>query len=106
MGYRELWEQVDKAQYLAYGLEGPALETVRDYARACRSLAVDFGHAAVLPWLMAAELQFPGSSYNFFHPLFDLLFGHVEASSNWTEKLQKIPTEWIALQKKNGEADI
>jgi hypothetical protein len=106
MGHHELWELVDRKQYKSFDLKGPVLETVRDYFRVRQSPAVDFGHAATPPWLMAAELQFPDSSYNFFHPLFDLLFGQIESSTNWIDKLQRIPIEWIEEQRRCGRQDI
>ncbi len=34
------------------------------------------------------------------------MFGQVESSANWEEKLQKIPSEWIEQQKELGQLDV
>lgn len=103
LGFEATWKQVDESQYQKYGLKGPSLETVRDYFRLRRSPAVDPQQSETPPWLMACELEFPGSSYFFFHPIVDLLIGQLESSVKWQTRLQKIPAPWIEDLVAKGE---
>jgi hypothetical protein len=95
LGYTKLDKIVRDNQYEAYGLRAPSHDTVKDYFRHKRSPSVDNKALDTQPWLIACELEFPGSSYNFFHPLFDLLLGQIESSIKNREKAQLIPVEWI-----------
>ena len=94
-GYVALEKRIRINQYQKYGLNAPAIDTVRDYFRLRRSPAIDPKDELTPTWLMAAELEIPGASYAFFHPLFDFLLGQMESSIKWSEKLQRIPKEWI-----------
>lgn len=97
-----LEKRIRTSQYEKYKLTPPAFETVRDYFRLCRSPAIDPKDGKTPPWVMAAELEIPGASYAFFHPLFDLLIGQLQSSIKWSDKLQEIPEEWISSAIKRG----
>lgn len=94
-GHISLEKQIRINQYDRYDFEAPAKDTVRDYFRLRRSPAIDPQRANTPPWLFAAELEFPGAAYAFFHPLFDFLFGQMESSRKWSENLERVPEEWI-----------
>lgn len=98
-----LEKRVRQNQYEKFGLAAPATDTVRDYFRVRRSPAIDPQDGETAPWLMALELEVPGAAYAFFHPLFDLLLGQLESSIKWSERLQRIPTEWIESAKARGD---
>ena len=102
-GYAALEKQIRINQYDRNAVKAPAIDTVRDYFRLRRSPAIDPQQENIPPWLFAAELEFPGSAYVFFHPLFDLLFGQMESSIKWSENLQKIPKEWILEAANRGD---
>lgn len=104
-GYIALEKRIRQNQYEKYGLTAPATDTVRDYFRLRRSPAIDPQDGVTPPWLIAAELEVPGAAYTFFHPLFDLLLGQLESSIKWSERLQRIPTEWIEWAKVHGDND-
>lgn len=88
-------------------LSAPAYETVRDYFRLYRSVAFEPNEKAEFaPWLLAAELEFKGSSFAFFHPIFDLLFGQIESSHHWSAHFHMIPKSWIADAKARGDTQI
>jgi len=85
-------------------IHAPAFETVRDYFRLYRSVAFEPDqHARSAPWLLAAELEFPGCSSAFFHPVFDLLFGELETSVFWASHFRKIPEAWIVQARNRGD---
>lgn len=98
-----LEKQIRINQYERNEAKAPAKDTVRDYFRLRRSPAIDPQQENTPPWLFAAELEFPGSAYVFFHPLFDLLLGQMESSVKWSEKLQRIPKEWILEAANRGD---
>ena len=104
-GYIALEKRIRENQYEKFGLVAPATDTVRDYFRLRRSPAIDPQDKETAPWLMAAELEVPGAAYAFFHPIFDLLLGQLESSIKWSERLQRIPTEWIDEAKTRGDSD-
>lgn len=104
-GYMALEKRIRQNQYERFGLNAPAPDTVRDYFRLKRSPAIDPQDGETAPWLMAAEMEVPGAGYAFFHPIFDLLIGPLESSFKWTERLQRIPTEWIDEAKARGDSD-
>jgi len=88
-------------------LTAPDYETVRDYFRLHRSVAFEPNQKALIaPWLLAAELEFPGSSSAFFHPIFDLLFGELESAVFWSARFRQIPDRWIADAKARGDAHM
>lgn len=91
-------------QYDRYGLKSPSSETVKDYFDLQRGVAFDPrpDKRNIPPWLLAAELQYPGCAYRFFHPIFDLLFGQAESSAFWQAHLSKIPDEWIVEVEQSG----
>ncbi len=99
----QIERRVRAKQYEAYGLQAPEEETVRDYFGLYRAVAFEprqtDNHA---PWLVAAELEFPGCSYRYFHPLIDLLFGQLESSAFWSAHFQKIPEAWIEAEAREG----
>jgi len=119
MNFEGIEERIRNNQYIAYGLDAPAYETVRDYFRLHRSVAFEprlgrdgntpgqqseriFQRDRKAPWLLAAEAEFPGSSFSFFHPLFDLLFGRLESSAFWASHFNKIPESWINQEEAEG----
>ncbi|HSH96840.1 MAG: hypothetical protein ACAH07_09635 [Methylophilaceae bacterium] len=102
-------ERVRREQYEKHGLQAPATETVRDYFRLKRAVAFesDIRNANKFPsWLMAVEMEFPLTSYAFFHPLFDLLFSRVESSSAWMKHFERIPEQWILEVESQGRAEL
>ncbi len=105
-GNAALEERIRNNQYEKFGMKAPAADTVRDYFRLRRSPAVDPQNGTTPPWLMAVELEIPGSSYVFFHPLFDFLIGRMESSQKWLEKLERIPEVWIHEAKKRGDTNL
>lgn len=75
-GFPKLEKRIRENQYDAFKLPAPATETVRDYFRLYLPVAFEPTRKVTSnPWLLAVELEVPGSSAAFFHPLFDLLFG-------------------------------
>lgn len=110
-GFLKLEKRIRQNQYEALGLAAPELETVRDYFRLHRSVAFEprnsngatLASDAKAPWLLAAELEVPGSSFAFFHPTFDLLFGQMESSVFWSAHFSKIPQAWIDEAKSRGD---
>lgn len=99
----KLEQRIRNNQYVAHGLPPPALDTVRDYFLLRRSPAVDPQSGDLPPWLFAAELEFPGASYAFFHPIFDFLVGQLESSRPWVARLQRIPDSWIDVAEARGD---
>jgi hypothetical protein len=111
LGFPELEERIRSNQYRCndkdFDIPAPSFETVRDYFRLYRSVAFEPDHKAnVAPWLLAAELEFPGSSSAFFHPIFDLLFGEMESSVFWSARFHRIPPAWIDQAKSRGDDRI
>lgn len=108
LGFEQLEKRIRNNQYRSEdkesGQPAPAFETVRDYFRLYRSVAFEPDqNARVAPWLLAAELEFPGSSACFFHPIFDLLFGELESSAFWSARFHKIPQSWIDQARNRGD---
>lgn len=52
---------------------------------------------------LSAGMEVPGSSFAFFHPAFDLLFGQMESSVFWSAHFSKIPQAWIDEAKGRGD---
>lgn len=103
----KLDQRIRNNQYLRLQLIPPAEETVRDYFRLYRSVAFEpYGKDGIGPWLLAAELEFPGCSKAFFHPLFDLLLGHVESQAYWAARFQHIPDDWIEDAARRGDTEL
>lgn len=103
----QIERRVRENQYDRYKEPAPELETVLDYFSLYRSVAfeprqTDF-HA---PWLLAAEREFPGCSYRYFHPLVDLLFGPLESSAFWEAHFRKIPSIWIDEEEREGRPEV
>ena len=105
-GHVALEKRIRLNQYEKFGLKAPAADTVRDYFRLRRSPAIDPQDGMTPPWLMAVELEIPGSSYAFFHPLFDFLIVQMESSQKWLERLEKIPEGWIHEAIKRGNINM
>ena len=95
LGAQTLYERIAENQYRRHNLPPPSFETVRDLFRLRASPGINPQPTNDIPWLFAAELEFPGSAYNFFHPVFDLLFGHLESGWKWDQRVSKIPPQWI-----------
>lgn len=106
LSFSKLEKIVKDNQYDAHGLRAPSHDTVKDYFSHKRSPSIDNKDWDTQPWLIACELEFPGSSYNFFHPLFDLLLGQVESSIKNREKAQLIPIEWIRKITEKGNLSL
>lgn len=111
-GFVKLERRIRQNQYEAFGLTAPEPETIRDYFRLHRSVAFErrnsdgaspAADAKTPSWLLAAELEVPGSSFAFFHPTFDLLFGLMESSVFWSAHFSKIPQAWIDEAKGRGD---
>lgn len=112
---KKIWTQINDRQYLHYEMNGPAWGTVHDYFRSREPLFVDFRQAGkstsneVLDnpgWLMAAEMEFPGSSYAFFHPIFDLLFGTIYSQFKWELRFSRMPEKWIEEEERKGNIEL
>lgn len=108
LGFTALEERVRKNQYESLSLTPPSFDLVRDYFRLHRSVAFEPRNEAhpTGPWLVAAELEFPCSSFAFFHPMFDWLFGQVESSAYWQANFEKVPAEWIAEMERQGDQSL
>lgn len=111
-GLLRLERRIRENQYEAYGLQAPDLETIRGYFLLHRSVAFEPRNSEPnssemkAPWLLAAELEVPGSSFAFFHPLFDILFGRLESSVFWSAHFSKIPQAWIDYEERKGNPSI
>jgi hypothetical protein len=64
-----------------YGLDTSPEETMSEYFKGRRPVQFDPPDLKVPSWLMAVEMQFPGSSRAFFHPLWDLLYGYLRSKA-------------------------
>ncbi|UCV28139.1 hypothetical protein [Ferribacterium limneticum] len=108
LGMVRLERRIRERQYEARGLTPPSVDLVRDYFRLHRAVAFEprLGRSVIAPWLLAAELEFPGSSLAFFHPIFDWLFGQVESAIFWDAHFRKIPEPWIADAARRGDVTL
>ena len=111
LGFEKIEKQIRDNQYEnpenSPDLIAPSFDTVRDYFRLHRSVAFEPDQEArIAPWLLAAELEFPSSSFAFFHPIFDLLFGELESSAFWSAHFRKIPHQWIDDLTRRGESEL
>ena len=108
LGMVRLERRIRERQYEARGLTPPSVDLVRDYFRLHRAVAFEprKGKSATAPWLLAVELEFPGSSLAFFHPIFDWLFGQVESAIFWEAHFRKIPESWIADAERRGDVAL
>ncbi|ADE11331.1 hypothetical protein [Sideroxydans lithotrophicus] len=111
LGFKQIERRVRENQYenqiVNPSLLAPSEETVRDYFRLYRSVAFEPDkEVRIAPWLLAAELEFPGSSSAFFHPIFDLLFGELESSVFWSSRFRRIPEDWITKARTRGDSQI
>lgn len=106
-GLLRLERRVRENQYERFGLVPPSIDTVRDYFRLHRNIALDpkIKRPSSPPWLLAAEREVPGASYDYFHPAFDLLWGRVCGGVFWRKEIQKIPKEWINDERTKGDED-
>lgn len=96
LSYPKLERRIRENQYESHGIRAPSEATVRDYFLLRRSVAFEpKSKSPSAPWLLAAELEFPGVSLAFFHPLFDLLFGTLESTYFWQAHFSRIPQQWI-----------
>ena len=97
--------------YEKNGVHAPSEDTVRDYCSLRRSVAFEprveeKKDKRIAPWLLAAELEFPNSSFAFFHPLFDLLFGTLESAYFWQAHFCMIPESWIEDLRRRGASPL
>lgn len=107
LGYTEIEARIRINQYERFGFFAPSEEIVRDYFRLHRSVAFEPNQKVKsYPWLLAAEIEFPGCAIAFFHPMFDLLFGSLESSAFWNAHFNKIPEEWIKEALTRGWTDM
>lgn len=103
----QIEDRVRKNQYERFQVPAPEMETVLDYIALYRSVAFEPRQTDVhAPWLLAAEREFPGCSYRYFHPLVDLLFGAVESSYFWESHFKKIPSGWIEAEEMKGRPHV
>ncbi len=106
-GFTKFEKRIRENQYEAFNLQAPGTETVRDYFRLYLPVAFEPSQKSTAPsWLLAAELEVPGSSEAFFHPIFDLLFGPLESAIFWDSKIKRIPQAWIEQAEARGDLDI
>lgn len=99
--------RVRENQYDRFQVPAPELETVLDYFALYRSVAFEPRQTDThAPWLLAAEREFPGCSYRYFHPLIDLLFGPLESSAFWEAHFRKIPVGWIEDEERTGRPQV
>lgn len=96
LSFAKLERRIRENQYDLHGIRAPSEATVRDYFLLRRSVAFEpkFKDPSA-PWLLATELEFPGASLAFFHPVFDLLFGTLESTYLWQAHFSRIPQQWI-----------
>jgi hypothetical protein len=107
LGSRAIEKRIRENQYEKYQLKAPAQETVRDYFRLRISVAYETSQKiSSSPWLFAAELEFPGCSRAFFHPIFDLLFGWPESAAFWRDHFSRIPDQWIQWAERHCSPDL
>ena len=105
--YTELEARIRVNQYERFGFFAPSEDTVRDYFRLHRSVAFEPNQKEKsYPWLLAAEMEFPGCSVAFFHPIFDLLFGSMESSAFWDAHFNKIPEDWTNEAIQRGWSEL
>lgn len=103
LGITKIEERIRINQYVHFRLPAPSPEVVNDYFQLKVSVAFEpTQYHKGPPWLLAAELEFPGCSYAFFHPMIDLLFGKLESAAFWGAHFSKIPEEWIEQAKNHG----
>ena len=107
LGMPKLERIIRENLYEAYGLPAPSYEIIRDYFRLQRVIAYEPKKktSRIAPWLLAAEIEFPGAAFAFFHPIFDILYGQLESSIFWKTALEKIPDQWIEIEEKRGNIE-
>lgn len=108
LGMTVIERRVRINQYEANGLIPPSYELIRDYFRLYRTVAFEphRNEDKTAPWLLAAELEFPGCSHAFFHPLFDILFGQAESTVFWATHFSQIPKTWISDAENRGDLQL
>lgn len=103
LGVGRLEIRIRQNQYEAHGLSAPSPATVKDFFLLRRCPAVDGTQSDQPSWLFAAELEFPGVAYTFFHPMFDLLLDPIQSSPRWMIRMQRIPQVWIDQAAASGD---
>lgn len=105
LGFAKIERCIRKNQFERFGLRPPTTQSVRNYFSLKRYAGIDPRQDSprTPPWLIAAEQEFPGSTYSYFHPLFDLLWGSIESSLFWEFKFGRIPDEWIDEYEKSDK---
>lgn len=105
LGPVALEKRIRENQYEKNNLRAPSPETVRDYFRLHLPVAFETPEKVKsIPWLMAAEEEFPGCAMAFFHPFFDLLYGPLVSSAYWDMKIRMTPSEWIESERQEGNS--
>lgn len=94
LGAGRIERRVRENQYEAFGLSALSPTTVQEYFLLRRCPAVD-GAQGQPCWLFAAELEFGGVAYSFFHPIFDLILEPIQSSPRWMLRMERIPQVWI-----------
>ena len=102
LGAGRIERRVRENQYEALGLSALSPTTVQEYFLLRRCPAVD-GAQGQPCWLFAAELEFGGVAYSFFHPIFDLLIEPVQSSPRWIVRMERIPRVWIEQAVARGD---
>lgn len=103
LGVGRLESRIRLNQYEAHGLSAPSPATVKDFFLLRRCPAVDGTRRDQPSWLFAAELEFPGVAFNFFHPIFDLLLEPIQSSPRWMTRMERIPQVWIDQAVERGD---
>jgi hypothetical protein len=104
--WKEIDERVRENQYAAFGLHEPSLDTVQAYFKLARPPGVDRRAGLEVPWLMAVAREFPGSYTDFFHPLFDTLFGTEVSNVPAEFAAARIPEAWIREEEESERGDV
>ena len=99
-----LERRIRRNQYEKNGLTAPSPDSVRDYFLLRRCPAVDGTERGQPSWLFAAELEFRGVAYRFFHPVFDLLWEPIRSSPRWIARMGRIPQVWIDEAMAKGDS--
>lgn len=81
----------------------PSIETVRSYFLSRRAVPYDSIDKKTPSWLLAVEMQFPGSTRNFFHPFWNITLGPLPSKEKIVDKMRLFPVEWIEEFRQEGD---
>jgi hypothetical protein len=81
----------------------PSLETIRSYFLSRRAIPYESADKEIPSWLLAVEMEFPGSSRNFFHPFWNITLGPLPSKEKIVDKMRLYPIEWIEKFREDGD---